>query len=415
MGTTAEFGHDSSGGSLTAGHSGLDACPPKAGYRLSHTLSLDGLRGVACLMVIAHHFRLPVPGGFLGVDIFFVLSGFLITALLLQEWDRCGGINLKHFYLRRVLRLFPALALMFAVSMAFSAAFLPRADYRDVRTGAAVALIAQTNNMVFLGRTIFQPFSHTWSLSVEDKFYMFWPLAMCALLSQNNMTRRSKVWTVFGAVLVCAGLRARLFYVLPEAASTWYIDSLCRADSMLIGCLTAMLAVWNMLPSAKWFRTTTSTVGQIFLVALTYLLFQGYSLAGHLYYGTFTLIAVGTAAIIVKLIQSRTSGLSLVLEHPLLTWTGRLSYGLYLWHLPVLMYYMQFHHQVTGHKNFVPGVSSHWYLLGVIGTTYVIATLSYVLVEKPLLKLKPKNGNPDAQIRLADHSTETAEPVLQAA
>ena len=399
------------------------AAPPANGdgqqvptaFRFRHIPALDGLRGLACLMVIAIHMKLPTPGGFLGVDLFFVLSGFLITALMLQEWDQNRTVNLKKFYLRRVLRLYPAMLVMFAIVLAFCMAVLTREEYRQVRKGIVVSLLAQANNSIVIGPLPFMPFAYTWSLSIEDKFYLIWPLVLCGLLSQESLSRRWKAGLVAVSILVCAALRARMYYCFPQLIGALYSDAVCRADSMLVGCLTAMLAVWNLLPSAPWFRTATKVASQVFLACLTYLMFYGDLAAGHLYYGTFTLIALGTAVVIINLIRSDARGLSAVLEHPLLTGTGRMSYGLYLWHVPVIIYFKRFHHPLTGHANYAYPESSTTYVVGILAVIYLIAGISYVFVEKPFLRLKPKVSHARLPIPAEDRAPAAAESALRAA
>lgn len=381
-----------------------------AGFELKHFAALDGLRGLACLMVVALHYELPAYGGFFGVDIFFVLSGFLITAVLVREWDRTGSIDLLNFYVRRTLRLFPALLLFLAVSMTFSATYLSRAEYRDVREGALVALAGQTNNPFALSSLKFLPFLHTWSLSIEDKFYLVWPLALCALLSQRRLSRRAKIGVVVAAIIGSALFRARMFHVQPIMVGAWYCDALCRTDSMLVGCLIAMLATWNMLPATKWFASTINVVGQVFVAVLGYLLFYGNHLAPHLYYGSFTLIAFGVAVVILSLIRSKSGVLVRILEQPFFTQTGRLSYGLYLWHLPILLYFKTYHHQCTGQPNYVTGASSHWYLLGIFATSVGFSLISYVCVEKPLLMLRPKSADSASSPKLSELTADAPPP-----
>jgi peptidoglycan/LPS O-acetylase OafA/YrhL len=153
--------------SLVCSDATKSTLPPDAdGFRLGYRPALDGLRGVAALLVMSFHFQIPGwSGGFLGVDVFFVLSGFLITSLLLEEWQRSGTVCLRRFFLRRALRLFPALVLVLLVTAPF-------VSYR----WPLVALGYVANWALAFKFVTFGPISHVWSLSVEEQFYLIWPI-----------------------------------------------------------------------------------------------------------------------------------------------------------------------------------------------------------------------------------------------
>jgi peptidoglycan/LPS O-acetylase OafA/YrhL len=203
--------------------------------RLSHIAALNGLRGIAILSVMFFHATLsgaggPRPsGGFLGVDIFFVLSGFLITALLLREWQQNGSIALRAFYARRALRLLPALFALMAVIL-----LLPGVFYSSVRPWRdALITTAYATNWVraFGGEIGF--FGHTWSLTIEEQFYVIWPLLLLALL-KLRVGRRGILFLVVVGIAVPAVLRVDLWDG-PMSVKRLYYGLDTRFDSLLLG------------------------------------------------------------------------------------------------------------------------------------------------------------------------------------
>ena len=178
--------------------------------------------------------------GFIGVDIFFVLSGFLITALLLQEWERTGGIDLKRFFVRRALRLMPALATMFAVCWIIALIYLPAEEAAKFGKAAIINLLFQGNRVDILGLNAVGAYMHTWSLAVEDKFYLLWPVALGAASLTQKFDRRwlvlafTRLWALppppvcESAGWVATATEVRHLYFGLENA---------RADRFLSGCL----------------------------------------------------------------------------------------------------------------------------------------------------------------------------------
>jgi len=175
-------------------------------FRLTQLASLDGLRGIAILAVMLNNARY-LPGGFLGVDIFFVLSGFLITALLLQEWQRTGTIRLGAFYARRALRLLPALfALLAVILLAPGLFYLAAPPWKD----AAIAALYATNWVNAFGLRNMVILDHTWSLTVEEQFYVLWPPLVLALLALR-VRRRWILAMVLLGIGASTGLRLLLW------------------------------------------------------------------------------------------------------------------------------------------------------------------------------------------------------------
>src|SRR5262249_10444122 len=227
-------------------------------FHLGYRPWLDGLRGLAILMVLAFHCRL-LPGGSLGVDIFFVLSGFLITSLLVEEWERRGTISFKHFYLRRALRLLPAFLLTL---LACAVAIWIWGSREELATLGRESLVAicYISNWPALHQVGMPHLGHTWSLSLEEQFYFLWPLLLWLML-WLRLPRRRLIAVLVAGIVACAVLRFTLYRLNcvpgPEKAANvlrLYMGLDTRADALLVGCVTGLLACWNWLPTSSRFR-----------------------------------------------------------------------------------------------------------------------------------------------------------------
>ncbi|HET9436165.1 MAG TPA: acyltransferase, partial [Candidatus Limnocylindrales bacterium] len=213
--------------------------PDGAGFRPD----VEGLRGLAVALVVLFHAGLPVPGGFVGVDVFFVISGFLITGLLLREHERAGRVSLTRFYARRIRRLLPAAAVVVVATLAATWAFIGPLDRPDVIADGAAAALSVSNIRFALAEGDYfaaisqpSPFLHFWSLSVEEQFYLAWP----ALLLVAGRGRRLFVGLVLG-LIVAGSFAANL--LLTETAVGWAFYSLpTRAWQLGLGGLLAVLA-----------------------------------------------------------------------------------------------------------------------------------------------------------------------------
>ena len=343
-------------------------------FRLGYRPALDGVRGIAIfavLMVHTHHiFGWPLlQGGNIGVDIFFVLSGFLITALLLEEWEHTGTISLKSFYWRRMLRLVPALLLLLAILYYVSDVLLLPADANDTRRAIPVAFVYASD----LGLAFFNlrlgALQHTWSLAIEEHFYFIWPLLLFAFLKLGITRKRLVIITLLLAV-ASALHRATLQQLGALPVRTYYgIDT--RADALLIGCATGMCVSWGLV-RIQIFRFLLLPA---LLVIAVCLLATEYA-TPFMHLGGFTLLAAATAVLLVNLVLSPKSYGNALLEYTPLVWLGRISYGVYLWHYPVF--------KATSF------LGAAWPLkLGVaVAATLIVSSLSYYLVERPALTLK---------------------------
>lgn len=199
--------------------------------------ALDGLRGISIIAVFLFHLRVPGFGyGFIGVDIFFLISGYLITSLLLAEYDQCGAISLKNFYLRRALRLLPALAAML-VSVCIWSVFAESPDYHLRNLKAAIIALFYSTNLVLgvYGFDYLGPYAHTWSLSVEEQFYVFWPIALILMLRRGWSRRR----IIAGLLIVIACLVAFHLYANFSDSPRMHRLAVSRPEIILIGCAFA--------------------------------------------------------------------------------------------------------------------------------------------------------------------------------
>jgi len=325
------------------------------GWRLGRRPGLDGLRGIAVVCVIGFHSPVIAPGGALGaagVSVFFALSGFLITLLLLEEHGDTGSINLVRFYRNRALRLFPALTAM----LVFVAALMVPAGFLGVGQVAAAGLYVA--NIVEASGGDLGMLVHTWSLATEEQFYLLWPLVVVFLARR----RRALLVACVVGIGVSTALRV-LLWLSDGGFSRIYYAPDTQASGLLVGCLLAVLVHrgwWRRLP------TWTLGVGLAALLGSRYLV------------GT-DVVSVLIPAVIPWLAAAM---ICCVLEQPPrwlavgpLPYLGRRSYGLYLWHLPIFA--------------ICAGLSvPHWVALL---TSPVVAELSWRFIEEPFLALKRRS------------------------
>lgn len=376
-------------------------------FHLGYRRWLDGLRGVAILLVLGCHLGL-LPGGFLGVDIFFVLSGFLITSLLLEEWQSYGVIRLKQFYLRRVLRLLPAFVVLLLLC-GLSLVWLPSAQERRERFRAMVVAACYLSNWPMLHRTYLSMLGHTWSLSLEEQFYLLWPPLLYGML-WLKLSRRHIIFLVCIGIAASAVLRLGLYYWYQSrgvnqaaTASRLYTGLDTRADTLLVGCLLALLAAWDLLPKSQRFIRWTGAASLIYLVYLGYLTRTKIHLDPQFYHGLFTVVALMTAIMLARLLAAPAPLACRILGATPLVGIGRISYALYLFHLPIIY--------AVGPRcaKFCAGNWSLCYT-AFISLTLVLsllaAVLSYYLIERPCLRLKDRLRPRPAVVPLASPAAE---------
>ena len=354
------------------------------GERLPHQPALDGLRGAAVAGVLLFHGD-HLRGGYLGVDVFFVLSGFLITSLLLAEAEAKGDVALGRFWSRRARRLLPALAGVLA-AIAVYAAVLAKPDELSQLRSDALATIAYVANwrQIVAGTDYWalfrtrSPLEHTWSLAIEEQFYVVWPLVLAALVRARGRGV-TKPHTLRRRVLVVAGAGAVASYaamaVLGRGAdpSRAYFGTDTRLGSILVGAgLAAILA--GRAPLRRTGARVALDVAGITALAVTALLWTRIpGSSPFLYSGGFVVSAATTAVLITSAVQPQGLVRSLLSMRPLRL-LGLVSYGVYLWHWPIYVV-------LDGSRTGLSG----WTLVAVrIAVTLVIAVASYHLLEQPI-------------------------------
>ena len=337
--------------------------------------SLDGIRAIAVLSVMAGHLGLVYAGG-LGVDIFFVLSGYLITAILVSEFSSNGQISLKKFYARRALRILPAVILLLVVLNAVVAATQPGEQAITLRWNSLGALFYIANWLRAFGRDL-GIVGHLWSLSIEEQFYFFWPITLAILLSRKLSV--NLILPLIGFAVVLVNVDRIFLYHGIESFNRIYNGLDTRADALLVGCGLGLVGYRFVS------RRVLGALGLLGAAFVGYVLFRAYPVPADLEvpFGLTiggTLFALGVAFGLAAILANPESIFARLLRLPPLVWAGRLSYGLYLWHFPAFTF-------VAGWFSALPP----WRLVALqVSGTFVCATLSYYLLERPCLKLKKK-------------------------
>jgi peptidoglycan/LPS O-acetylase OafA/YrhL len=359
--------------------------------KFQYIASLDGVRAVAVLLVFFFHASLIFPffkahfqGGFLGVDVFFVLSGFLITSILLQEFDRTEQINFKKFYLRRFLRLMPAFWLYLVVSFFFARRLFSEssADQLYSNNNFIYALFYLTNwQRAFNGSEIAGLVGHTWSLAIEEQFYLLW--AGILFLMLTRLKRNSVVFLT--ATLICATALFRAFrWHGRESVDYLYNAFDSRMDALLVGCLVSQIISWKMLSKSFLDSRLFSIFAMVCLLIAVVIIFnlnESYNSA-FLYLGGFTIFALAIGVIVAWLAHNSKNRsknyLRNFLETKPLIWLGKTSYGFYLWHSAAISFVFP----IFG-KPLIR-------LLAAFALSLLLTAISYYLIELPFLKLKEK-------------------------
>jgi len=358
-----------------------------------HLPALNGLRALAVAGVMAYHLELGwASGGYLGVDLFFVLSGFLITSLLLEEWVGTGRVNPGAFWARRAKRLFPALFLMLfalALYLVLNAQFGgPGAnglvDLSDLRGDALATLFYVANwHAIFAHQSYFAQYSspsplvHTWSLGIEEQFYLLWPpILLLVLRFFRPVWRRAGVVVTVAGALASAGLMALLFHPGSDPTRVYYGTDTHVFD-LMAGATVAFVAAARPQPR-RWAQRVLHGVSPLAAVALGVFWVTAGTAQGEpenfMFEGGFLLCAVLAAVVVADARLVEGGAFARLLSVPPLHFLGNISYGVYLWHLPLFVY-------MTAART---GLSTGPLDVLRVGATLVVSTASYYLVEAPI-------------------------------
>lgn len=354
---------------------------------------IDGLRAIAVLMVLAYHLKLPFAnGGFLGVTVFLVLSGFLITRSLLPEIEKTNTINLKNFWIRRIRRLLPAILTMALFFILISAVF-----NRVLFTKACsdlLSVIFGYNNwwQIFKNVSYFEnagvpsPFTHCWSLAVETQFYILYPLLLIFLARFKN-EKNLFIRVTAALAIVSAALMWILFNPSKDPSRVYYGTD-TRAFSLLFGSALAILT-----QTSQWKKRIPAVlpdvIGAFSLIGLFYMMIKVEGHSSFLYRGGQVLVSLLTVLVIFAVLNED-SILGKILSPYPLKWVADRSYGIYLWHYPIILLFS------NGKK------SAWWIILIEILLTTIISVLSYYYIETPI-----RRGAIIRSIRIINSSPET--------
>ena len=351
-----------------------------SGLHLKYNPALDGLRAVAIVLVFLSHAHVPLlDGAFLGVDIFFVLSGYLITSLLLQEHQHAGRIGYARFYGRRALRLMPALLLFLGVYLLVAPLLWPGDKHLVLQDVLISATYLADYGIAFFD----QPDSllHMWSLSVEEHYYLIWPVLLAYLLRKLPPAR---VWTMVAMLYVLA-LLWRMWWV--EAGQPFYqiffrFDT--RATGMLLGSMLASIAV---LQPARMAALVARQHYLLWLVPVFPLLMAwGWDDNGALLWGM-ALAELTTLAILVAVYHRRGVVFDMLSIRPL-AWLGQMSYGIYLWHYPIVRWLR---------------ADFSWPVVVAVGLplSVALAALSFYTIERLALRWRDGGGQGQRPVLVA--------------
>ena len=363
--------------------------------RLAYLPALDGVRALAVVAVMMFHGGIPhMDGGFMGVDTFFVLSGFLITSLLIGEWRQTLTIKLGAFWARRARRLLPALFLMLLFVAFFAAVIVPKGTYGALRLGALATLIYVSNwHFILVNSNYFNetaassPLLHTWSLAVEEQFYVIWPLVVLAVM---HFLRSLKA--LFVLCCAAAVASATWMYVLYDGGKNTnraYLGTDTRAQCLFIGCALAVGLVLltqrsheegRLAKGELWRPTSTvwhavcglagilGALGAVLIWILTT------STSSFPYGGGFFLIGLCVAGVILSAVAAPRSIVPRMLSVTPVRYVGRISYGLYIWHWPIFLWLNHDRTGLYGYELFAVRVL----------VTFAVSIVSFHLIERPI-------------------------------
>ncbi len=346
---------------------------------------LDGLRAFAVVAVLIFHLRpASLPGGFIGVDIFFVVSGFLITTLLIRELSSTNNLDLPRFWLRRARRLLPALVLVVLVSV--TAGLLLGDDLLvGIRRQTLGALTFSTNWVEILaGSSYFagtspQLFAHFWSLAVEEQFYLIWPILFLVVLAMVR-SWRARIAVATGAAILSALVMA-LLYSPGEDVTRVYYGTDTHAFGLLLGVALAFMWAGTRWLDSTWFTRLAPLAAPLTLLSIVALMWALDENSAFTFRGGLFLASLLTALLIACLLSGHRATVAVAELRPVV-WLGERSYGIYLWHWPLILLLT-----ALAPATAIDSVT-HWIVRAVaFAATLVISALSYRYVEVPVRTL----------------------------
>ena len=353
------------------------------GKKRRYITGLDGIRAIAVIMVLAYHLKLALfKSGFLGVTVFFVLSGYLITGILISEVEEEGTIDLKNFWLRRIRRLVPAVMSM-AVVIIFVSAVVNRVIFTKGCKDFLASVLGFNNwwqifNKVsyFEAAGVPSPFTHCWSLAIETQFYLIYPLILLGiykLVKSRGEGRANRGLLFAGVTLLLALISVILMIVLfdpQQDASRAYYGTDTRAFSLLFGALLAILWDYRMVP-----RRLSASVNMVLgSVSFAVLLVMTIAINGssNFWYRGGQFVGTILTVLVIYTVLGRKTWLSRFLSNPVLKWIGDRSYSIYLWHYPIILLISK-------------GIKASWWITLIeIVLSVVLAELSYRFIETPI-------------------------------
>ena len=379
-----------------------DASP--VGERLNYLPGLDGIRALAVIGVVLFHAGIHwLPAGFLGVDTFFVLSGFLITTLLLREIDHSQTVRLRSFWARRARRLLPALLLVVIFCALFVWLIAEKGSYPSFQSDGFSSLfyvanwhfILQDSNY-FVTTGLPSPLTHTWSLAIEEQFYLVWPILLLVLTRLHGGARALLALCGIGAVL--STLWMNVLYLHHASITRLYFGTDTHAQCLFVGAgFAAYLALRakrryeaGVVPTGRALRglggdpgwvvhskrgkALMGAVGIAGLICGGLIWVNASYAASFLYQGGFLIMALASVAVVASVVMSQRGVVARCLSIAPLVFLGRISYGVYLWHFPLFQW-------LSAQRLGVGG----WKLLAIrLGSTLILATLSFYLLERPI-------------------------------
>ncbi|CAG7618306.1 acyltransferase family protein [Paenibacillus allorhizosphaerae] len=366
-------GQERSADSLSPGEKGMRRYMP----------GLDGLRTLAVFAVIVYHLNPAwAPGGLLGVGVFFVLSGYLITDILIAQWKKKGKIDLKDFWLRRMRRLLPLFLVMLVAVGGWLVFTNP--SRLPMLQGDIITSLLYVNNwwLIFHKVSYFEsfgplsPFGHLWSLAVEEQFYIVWPFLLW--LGLRFAPRRGRLAAIITVGAAASAIAMALLYVQGTDPSRVYYGTDTRAFALLIGAALAVLwPSWKLAaPTSTQMRNVIDSVGSAGLIVIIFMIWATSQYDDFLYRGGMVVLSLAAAATIAALVHPA-SRLGAILGCKPLRWLGVRSYGIYIWHYPIIVLTDNAAPETFG----ISGMTqAAWQVAAAVG----LAALSWRFVEEPI-------------------------------